>query len=389
MWLINGGVFKAIFVVIIILGVVCASASGQARQADPVDEIYGGIEVSPEGVIVIALRVTRKTNEGQAGVKLVYSDVIRLALWRRSDGAFKPEACAQAAQAVSTALTRLRQQYRVQPDHIYLIGSSRLGSDHPADLVPAIKDSTGLALTFLDGLGEVQLRIAGAVPKVGRDGAAVIDSRNTSMLLHVGGVGAQGGYELLKYSQSSGPVVDYVAMSVPQGAVGYANEISQAVGRDSSLYTFTRQVKISGAISFRQALRKEVESKPGLAHRKRVYLTGDLAWAMVTLLYPRDRQPFVPITYGAITRFAETIARSPKELVFQDLSFIRGRRMRKDVEQEFEAIRSTYTPQQLIAGAEILKAAAQELKWQEKKVMFARFGHLGCILSYVRLQIGK
>jgi len=178
-------------------------------------------------------------------------------------------------------------------------------------------------------------------------------------------------------------------MSVPQGAVGYANEISQAVGRNSSLYTFTRQIKISGAIPFRQALRKEVESKPGLAHRKLVFLSGDLAWAMVTMIHPKDRQPFAPITYGNIMQFAETIARSPNELVFRDLSFIRDRRLRKDVEQEFEAIRSIYTTRQLIAGAEILKAAAQELKWQEKKIMFARFGYLGCILSYVRLQTGK
>jgi hypothetical protein len=110
---------------------------------------------------------------------------------------------------------------------------------------------------------------------------------------------------------------------------------------------------------------------------------------MVTLLYPNDRRPFVPITYGAITQFADAIARSPKELVFRDLSFIRNRRLRMNVEQEFESIKSTYTPQQLIAGAEILKAAAQELKWQEKKIMFARFGHLGCILSYVRLKTGK
>jgi hypothetical protein len=389
MWLINGGVYKVIFVVIILLGVMRASASGQARQPDPVDEIYGGIEVSPEGVIVIALRVKRKTNEGQAAFKLVYSDFIRLALWRRDNGEFTPQASAHAARAVSTALTRLRQQYRAQPDNIYLIGSSRLGSDHPADLVPAIRGYTGLTLTFLDDLGEVQLMIAGAVPKVGRDGAAVIDSRNTSMLLHVGAMGAQGGYELLKYSQSSRPVVDYVAMSVPQGAVDYTNEISQTVGRNSSLYTFTRQVKTSGAISFRQALRKEVESKPGLAHRKRVFLTGDLARVMVTLLYPGDRRHFIPITYDTITLFAETIARSPKELVFRDLSFIRDMRLRKNAEQEFEAIRSTYTPQQLIAGAAILNAAAEELKWQEKKIMFARVGHLSCILSYVRLQTGK
>ena len=389
MWLIKGDVYKAVVVVIILLGVMSASASGQARRLGPVDEIYGGIEVSPEGVIVIALRITQKTKEGQADVKLVYSDNTRLALWRRSDGEFTPEASSQVAQAVSTGLTRLQQQYRARLDHIYLIGSSRLDSDHPADLVPAIRDSTGLTLTFLDDLDEVQLRIAGAVPKVDRDGPALIASRNTTMLLHVGSMGAEGGYELLKYYQSSGPVVDYVAMSVPQGAVGYANEISQTVGRNSSLYTFIKQVKISGMMSFRQALRKEVESKPGLAHRKHVILTGDLAWAMVTLLYPKDRRPFVPITYGAITKFAETLARSPKELVFQDLSFIRDKRLRKNVEQEFETIRSTYTPQQLIAGAEILYAAAQELKWQEKMIRFARFGNLGCILSYVRLQTGK
>ena len=56
---------------------------------------------------------------------------------------------------------------------------------------------------------------------------------------------------MLKYSQSTGPVVDYIAMmSFPQGAVSYASEISQAVGRNSSLFTFIRQVKISGTISF-------------------------------------------------------------------------------------------------------------------------------------------
>jgi hypothetical protein len=47
------------------------------------------------------------------------------------------------------------------------------------------------------------------------------------------------------------------------------------------------------------------------------------------------------------------------------------------------------TPRQLIAGAELLRAMADELKWQDKKLWFARLGYLGCLLSYVRLQIGK
>ena len=33
----------------------------------------------------------------------------------------------------------------------------------------------------------------------------------------------------------------------------------------------------------------------------------------------------------------------------------------------------------------MLKSAAEELKWQDKKIIFARRGHLGCILSHTRL----
>jgi hypothetical protein len=44
---------------------------------------------------------------------------------------------------------------------------------------------------------------------------------------------------------------------------------------------------------------------------------------------------------------------------------------------------------ELYAGAELLRVMAEALKWQDKKLWFARLGHLGCLLSYVRLQIGK
>jgi hypothetical protein len=194
---------------------------------------------------------------------------------------------------------------------------------------------------------------------------------------------------MVSYSPSDSPSFDFVTMSIPQGVVTYANEISRAVGPSSSLYTFARQVKASGALVFRQALRKEAESKPGLAHRKSVFLTGALVWAMTTMLYPENRQTFVPLTYDDITRFAESMARSPRDLAYRNLSFIRDRKLRQEVEQEMEEIRIKFTPQQLIAGAEMLKAAADELKWQEKKISFARLGHLGSILSYTRLQTGK
>ncbi|MGH9754314.1 MAG: hypothetical protein ACREA2_16165, partial [Blastocatellia bacterium] len=93
--------------------------------------------------------------------------------------------------------------------------------------------------------------------------------------------------------------------------------------------------------------------------------------------------------YDDILQFADRIANSPMELAFRNVSFIRDRRLRQEVEQEMKEIRAKFTPEQLIAGAEMLKAAAEEFNWQEKKILFARHGHLGSILSYISLQTGK
>jgi hypothetical protein len=382
-------VLKSALSVGILLCAPSAATSGQAFSTaySQTGELYGGIELSDEGVKAIALQVSQ--GEEETGFRLVYSEIIRLRLGRTGYGEFPPQMSADAARAVSTAYTRLRQRYRVPPERIYFIGSSRLGADHPPDLVAAIRGATGLTLDFLDAATEVQLSIAGTIPRTQKVGATSIDNRNTSALIHFGSSGTQGGYEMVSYSPSDSPSFDFVTMSIPQGVVTYANEISRAVGPSSSLYTFARQVKASGALVFRQALRKEAESKPGLAHRKSVFLTGALVWAMTTMLYPENRQTFVPLTYDDITRFAESMARSPRDLAYRNLSFIRDRKLRQEVEQEMEEIRIKFTPQQLIAGAEMLKAAADELKWQEKKISFARLGHLGSILSYTRLQTGK
>jgi hypothetical protein len=355
------------------------------KQAAPASELYGGIELSDEGVKAIALQVSQGEDES---FKTIYKEMTRISLGRISGGDFPPQASVDAAKAVLSALMRLRQQYRVPLDRIYLIGASGLKDDHPKDLKTVIRNTTGLELEFLDPVAEVQMSIAGTIPRTSKVGVTAIDNRNTSVLIHIGGASTQGGYEMLKYSPSDSPSFDFIAMSIPQGVVSYTNEISRVVGaNNATLFPFIREVKASSAISFRQALRKELENKPGLMHRKRVYLTGNLVWAMATLMYPEDRSNFVSITYDAIVQFADRMGRSPKEVVSQDLSFVRDRKLRQEIQQEIEEIKGTFLPQQLIAGAEMLKATAEELKWQDKKITFARLGNLGCLSSYVRLQI--
>src|SRR2546428_3843956 len=194
-------------------------------------ELYGGIELSDEGVKVIALQVSEGAPEP---IKRIYSEIIRLRLGRTSDGEFPPQASTDAAKAVSTALTRLRQQYRVPLDRIYFIGASGLGADPPKDLESVILNTTGLELKFLDAVTEVQLSIASTIPRTQKVGATLIDNRNTSALIHIGSASTQGGYEMLKYSPSGSPSFDVVAMNNPHGEISYANEITPAVGRSSS-----------------------------------------------------------------------------------------------------------------------------------------------------------
>src|SRR5215470_13799200 len=198
-----------------------AMTSGQGAVSNPSGssgDLYGGIELSNEGVKVIALQVSQVEDS----IKRIYSEMIRLRLGRTNDGEFPPQASADAAQAVSTALARLRQQYNVPLDRIYFIGASGLGADPPKDLVSIIRDKTGLELKFLDAVTEVQLSIASTIPRTGKVGAIPIDNRNTSALIHIGGASTQGGYEMLKYSTLDSPAFDFIAMSIPQGVVTYA-----------------------------------------------------------------------------------------------------------------------------------------------------------------------
>src|SRR5262249_20769388 len=140
---------------------------------------------------------------------------------------------------------------------------------------------------------------------------------------------------------------DFVTMNIPHGALSFTNEIVRLVGDTGDWPAFTQKAQTLSAGPFREALRKECETKPGLLNRKRVYLTGDIAWAMAALLYPEDRQPFVPITFLDIVQFASRAAQDPRSLLNPNLSRINDPVLRQEVEKEVAAIRKTFSAQQL------------------------------------------
>jgi hypothetical protein len=370
----------------LLIGGLSAVARGQAPAAET-GEIYAGIELSAAGIKAVALRVYR--GEDEPGLKLVYSEIFPQDLKRSETGALTEQAVTGVAQAVLKLISRLRQRYQVPPERIHLVGSSELAAPRPENLISVISKTTGKTLTFLDAETEVQLGLVGTIPRREKVGASWIDNRDSSVLIDIGNESMKGGYQLLKYTASAPPRYDFVTMKIPQGTLSLSEEISRSMGEEDDWTVLVQRANSSGSGPIREALRKEWEGKPGLSNRKRVYLTGDIAWALVTLLYPEDRQPFVRITAKDITTFANRAARSPHSLLKPNLSNIKDQELRQEIGKDLTAIRKAFRPQELVVGAELLKAFAGELNWQEKNVWFARFGHFGCILSYVRLQAGK
>lgn len=351
-------------------------------------ELYGGIEIGSKEIKATAILVS--DNENGYNVKLIYAEVINTTAPQLEDNRLSPETIQDMALAVHKLLTRMRQEYKVPLERIGVIGSSGLRADNPQDLIKAVKDQTGVTLSFLDAETEIQLSIAGAIPQRYRAKSGWADNRSQSVLLDIGSDNTKGGYQVIRQTGAGAPDYDYVTVGIPKGASAFTNEINQATGESDDLAAFTQRANTLSSTSIRTALRKEMERKPGLVNRQHVYLTGGIAWAMLTLLYPADRRALIPITAEDILFFHRKVTRNPESLqalLNPDLTKkISNPKLRAEAEKELESVRNAFSPKNLIAGAEILKTVTTEFNLLDKKVRFARYGHLAWILSYVRSQ---
>ncbi|MEP7339049.1 MAG: hypothetical protein ABI977_15040 [Acidobacteriota bacterium] len=370
----------------------CLTARAQIVAQSQPGALYGGIEVGSKGVKATAIRAT----EGEDGynVKLVYAEVVNTTIMQLKDNKFAPDVIRDTASAIGKLLTRMKVEYQIPEDRIGIVGSSGLRADNPQDLIKAVREKTGKTMSFLDVETEVQLSIVGTIPQRYRTrNGGWADNRGISMLLDVGSGNTKGGYQTIRQMPTGTADYDYVTVSIPKGTVTFTNEINQAVGDAADLTAFARKAKELSPASVRAALRKEMERKPGLYNRQRVYLTGGIVWAMMTLLHPEDRRTFVPVTGEDIDSFYRMVTGDPQglqKLLNPNLSRrIQNRQVRLEAEKEIESVRNAFSPNNLIAGAEILKAANTDFALSGKRIRFARYGYLSWILSYVRLQVGE
>jgi hypothetical protein len=347
-------------------------------------ELHAGIEIGSKSIKAIAIQIS----EPSGRVRIVYTEVINNRLAQYKEGNLTPEAIGNIAQTVETLYRRMQKEYQVLQEQIYIIVCSDLRANNIGELTKTITQKTGKNVTLLDMQSEASLSIAGTIPRRYQDRATWFDNRGMSVLIDVGSGNTKGGYQQIRIMPKGKPDYVFFTFGIPQGTITFTDEVAQEVGRAADLRKFASYAQILGNKSVRDPLQHELEKRPGLVNRKKVYLSGGIVWAMVTLLYPQDRQSLVPITAKDIDDFYTRAVNDPQGLLRPRLSQIRIRQTRMEAEKELDAVRSTFTPENLVAGAEILRTVSRvfDLNGKDREILFARFGNLSMLLSYLRLQ---
>ena len=352
-------------------------------------KIHGGIEVSSEGVKAAVIKISDA--EQGSGLEVVFTELSAIALIQNSDGSFKPEVVKTVGQVITEFFTRMQQQFNVPEEQIYIFGSSDLKAESLSDLVDEVRNTTGKTITFLDLESDVQLSTVGTIPRRYREGTTWYDNRSLSVLIDVGADTTTGGYQQLRQPIVGNPYYDYVSLRMPRGVVNFSNDVRRMreLRKDKiTLKEFALAARKFSEGTIRAELRSERERKPGLVNRKKVYLSGGIVWALVTLLYPQDRRSFVPITVDDLNIFYRRAITNPEILLSPDLSNINDPELLSQIQSDLKNVRKTFKPTSLIAGAEILRSLAAEFNFQgeDKIIFFARHGNLSLILSYLRMQ---
>ncbi|HKI36714.1 MAG TPA: hypothetical protein VKA46_32970 [Gemmataceae bacterium] len=356
------------------VGATLRSGGGTETAADPALGKWGAIEIGSKGVKAVVIDIFldeggnydfNPSGDQTADVTLVGA---------AADGqAFDPKVLDAAVDHVKKFAATMREEGEVPPEHMYVLCSSGLWvpfknpnalAKNQALLAERVKAATGCSLIFNKVADEVRLGMNACVPRKQRD---------ETLFLDIGSGNTKGGFFEKKDV--------FQVMSVDFGSKTYTDKVKAEAKLSGK--PFAEQAAELRPALLEQPLRKQIDDIPGLANPKKVYLVGGAVWALATFMHPEDSNLRTPLTAADVERYA-ALVRKPKDQVRNEvLSHVKDPEQFKKTEKEITRVQNTFNPENLQAGAEILKALSKEYDFESKQLVFFRKGHIAWSVGYV------
>jgi hypothetical protein len=356
-----------------------------ARSRGAETALFGGIEIGSKGVKAVALPIDA-SGAPDLNPRLPLKAVDNVSLGDRgADGKFRPKAIEDVRTAVAGFYKTLSRELKIPPERIYVVASSSLfaadaSPDNINALRKAVAEATGGAeeLLQVDQETEVDLLIRGAIPRSHWGDAILID---------LGSGTVKCGYHHPK--QGIHVARNFVVSTVIDGTITYTKKIEAEMAK-AGQRGFAAFCDAADRLRGPEVVEKiddEIGRKPGLINRNRIYLSGGAPWAILTLTNPveavQTSELYVPVSIDDIRKFRDDLQRTGR-VPRRDLSG-QPEAIRQKAEEQIREVLETFTPQNLLAGSEVLLGFADALKLQQmnKEVYFTRSGVVAWIVGYV------
>lgn len=286
------------------------------------------------------------------------------------------DAISATADAVATHAAELKQHHRVLDTRIYIVGSSGIANvEHRDRLVVAIEDRVqpAYAMDFVAADDEAKYGfngVLGLFPAQYRE-----ELRRHALVIDIGSGNTKGAY-----LDVSGDGERLAGFSVPWGTVSATNQIDANRGSGAFL---------PAAVDWRDnaflpELRSALDGSPGARDRDFILLIGGMPWALVTLTQPDAAQNTIPSVdvdniegllrdASAPDAEARLCSANPHNTPGSDVA----------------RVCTVFSTNNLVAGAHILTAFAQELAFgsDKKQVYFFRASQFAWPLDYLRSRL--
>lgn len=349
------------------------AAAAPPDKAAPVEK-WAGIEVGSKGVKPVVMGFT-KTPDGWDYTTDTTPDSRNTDLGTLSDDnkGFDPKRLAATLAAIGELDKALRDKHGISAERTRVVVSSGVftrfkdkdaATAARAELTAAIEKATGRAPDFINEQQEAELAARSAISPAMRTGKLLID---------IGSGNSRYGWYTAAGFQN---------FTLDSGTKAFRDAVAKEAG--ATMKPFAEVAPAVRETAFAAPLRAKIANADGLTKVTDVQIIGGAAWAMTTLTHPgTSSQTHVSLAATDVEKFAELAGLKPEDAKAKILGTIADSAAKETAMKEVERVQKVFSPEELQAAAEILRAIFAEGKLADKKVSFYQKGQSAWMAGYL------
>jgi hypothetical protein len=355
----------------------CTPAPADPKPAEPpkadapkpgTADKWAGIEVGSKGVKPIVMGFTKSAEGWDFTADTTFeSKNTDLGTLAEDNSGFDPQRVAATIAAVADLDKAIREKHQLPGDRVKVVFSSGVftrfkdkekAAAGRAQLTAAVEKAVGRAPDFITESQEAELAFRGIISPAGRTGRLLID---------IGSGNARFGW----YAGDA-----FKSFTVDAGTKLVRDAITKEAAAKKQ--SFAEAVPAVRKTLLDAPLAEKVKAAKGFDAVKDVFVIGGAAWALSTFTHPGTGDELrVPLTAADVEQFAELARHKPEDVRAKAAG------VSDKAGKEVERVQKVFTPEDLQAAAEILRAFFAEAKLADRKVAFFQKGQYAWMAGYL------